>query len=59
MIKIITYIKNLFINYKISKVKLNTVFDCEGNFYTITIPDTSSSNSNLNNDRSIFEIIKL
>jgi len=43
----------------ISKVKLNEIFECDGELYAIAKPDTASGNSNLQYGRSMFEFIRL
>tara|TARA_R110000772_G_scaffold17946_3_gene50052 strand:+ start:180957 stop:181094 length:138 start_codon:yes stop_codon:yes gene_type:complete len=41
------------------KVKLNKIFECEGNLYSIAVGETATFNSNLADGRSIFEFIIL
>ena len=41
------------------KVKLNTVFECEGKLYSIAIPKTPSIDTNLSGGRELFEFIIL
>lgn len=40
-------------NYK--KVKLNHIFECDGRLYSIAIPTTASSDTNLEGGRNIYQ----
>jgi hypothetical protein len=41
-----------------TQVKLGEIFECEGVLYSITISNTITGNSNLEDGRSIFKFIK-
>lgn len=41
-----------------TQVKLGEIFECEGILYSITINDTITGDSNLEDGRSIFKFIK-
>lgn len=44
---------------KFTSIKLNKIFECEGRLYSIAKHNTSTNNSNLLDNRNIFEFIKL
>jgi hypothetical protein len=41
------------------QVKLNQVFECEGKLYTIAVPNTASTETNLSGGRSLVEFIRM
>jgi hypothetical protein len=57
LIKKFKSLQLFFIKPKYDKVKLNTIFECDGKLYAIVKPDTTSGDSNLQYGRSIFEFI--
>lgn len=43
----------------LTQVELNELFICEGILYSIAVPETTSTETQLSNGRSIYEFIRL